>query len=244
MTASHSAPLPSEASHDAPTSRMAELAQHLQTSIENERKAIAREIHDEIGSVLTALKFDLSWLARHAEQPQVRERVAQALETVDGAIESTQRIMLNLRPAVLDHGLVHAIDWLTRSFEKRTGIKTVFRSTHEQIKLPDSVQQVAYRATQEALTNVSKHAHATEVSVYMTPNTGYLSLEIADNGRGLAEQDLVKPQSFGLRGLHERARSVGGWVDISTDPRGTAVILSVPLRDESLHDPGPEPARP
>lgn len=209
--------------------RIAELARHLQTSIEAERTAIAREIHDEIGSVLTALKFDVSWISRHATDEVIVNRALDSLETIDQAIQSTQRIMVNLRPAVLDQGLVHAIEWLARSFEKRTGIKTVFHTTHEDISLPDEVQQVAYRTAQEALNNVFKHAHATEVTIDMTPDTGVLSLEIADNGKGLLDADLAKPKSFGIRGLHERAQTVGGWVDVSTSQQGTAVILSVPL---------------
>lgn len=215
--------------------RIAELARHLQTSIEAERTTIAREIHDEIGSVLTALKFDLSWISRHSTDERITGRAFSSLETIDQAIQSTQRIMVNLRPAVLDQGLVHAIEWLARSFEKRTGIKTVFHTTHSQIKLPDEVQQVAYRTAQEALTNVSKHAGATEVSLYMTPDTGVLSLEISDNGKGLDDDDLAKPKSFGIRGLHERARTVGGWVDVSTNNQGTAIILSVPLTDPGLY---------
>ncbi len=215
--------------------RIAELARHLQTSIEAERTTIAREIHDEIGSVLTALKFDLSWISRHSTDERITSRAFSSLETIDQAIQSTQRIMVNLRPAVLDQGLVHAIEWLARSFEKRTGIKTVFHTTHNQIKLPDEVQQVAYRTAQEALTNVSKHAGATEVSLYMTPDTGVLSLEISDNGKGLDDDDLAKPKSFGIRGLHERARTVGGWVDVSTNHQGTAIILSVPLTDPGLY---------
>ncbi|MES2423084.1 MAG: response regulator [Pseudomonadota bacterium] len=209
--------------------RITELARHLQTSIEEERTTIAREIHDEIGSTLTALKFDLSWITRHAMDEAVVGRALNSLETIDQAIQSTQRIMLNLRPAVLDQGLVYAIEWMARGFEKRTGIKTVFQTTQPQIKLPDDIQQVAYRTAQEALNNVFKHAHATEVKLYMTPDSGVLSLEITDNGKGLQDADLAKPKSFGIRGLHERAQTVGGWVDVSTGAEGTAVILSVPL---------------
>lgn len=222
--------------------RIAELARHLQTSIEAERTTIAREIHDEIGSVLTALKFDMSWISRHASDEAVVSRALNALETLDQAIQSTQRIMVNLRPAVLDQGLVYAIEWLARSFEKRTGIRTVFHTTQPQISLPDEVQQVAYRTAQEALNNVVKHAHATEVTLHMTPDTGVLSLEISDNGKGLDDADLAKPKSFGIRGLHERAQTVGGWVDVSTSPQGTAVILSVPLVDPDFFGNGKEAA--
>ncbi len=216
--------------------RLRELAQHLQTSVEMERAAIAREIHDDVGGSLTAVKFDLAWLARHVTDPQLVERVNQTLETVSHAIESSQRIMHNLRPAILEQGLVAALQWMTQRFEKRTSILTVFRTSHETLNLPAGVPLVAYRTAQEALTNVSKHAHATEVQVDLTLAGGVLSLEISDNGRGLSAEDLAKARSFGIRGLHERAGTVGGWVDLSSGPGGTTIILSVPLDAAAEHE--------
>ena len=208
--------------------RLSELAQHLQTSIEMERAAIAREIHDDVGGSLTAVKFDLAWIARHATGPMV-ERAQQALETVNHAIEASQRIMHNLRPAILEQGLVAALQWMTQRFERRTGMRTTFRTSHDHLRLPPGVPLVAYRTAQEALTNISKHARATRVQVDLTVAGGVLSLEISDNGRGLANGDLGKDRSFGIRGLHERADTVGGWIDLSSAPGGTTLILSVPL---------------
>ncbi|BDI06975.1 hybrid sensor histidine kinase/response regulator [Sphaerotilus microaerophilus] len=209
--------------------RLSELAQHLQTSIEMERAAIAREIHDDVGGSLTAVKFDLAWLARHAETPAARERALQALETIRHAIEASQRIMHNLRPAILEQGLVAALQWMTSRFERRSGIACVFRSSHEHLRLPPGVPLVAYRTAQEALTNISKHANASRVEVDLTVAAGVLSMEISDNGRGLGRGDLGKERSFGIRGLHERADTVGGWIDLSSTPTGTTLILSVPL---------------
>lgn len=216
--------------------RLRGLAQHLQTSVEMERAAIAREIHDDVGGSLTALKFDLAWIARHADKPEVSERVHQALETVSHAIEAAQRIMHNLRPAILEQGLVAALQWMTQRFERRTGIVAIFRTSHEALKLPAGVPLVAYRMAQEALTNVSKHAQATEVQVDLTLAAGVLSLEVSDNGRGLNQSDLAKARSFGIRGLHERAGTVGGWVDLSSGPGGTTLILSVPLDERADGD--------
>ena len=113
--------------------RLAELAQHLQTSIEMERAAIAREIHDDVGGSLTALKFDLAWIGRHAASPEVQLRVATALETLDHAIGSSQRIMHNLRPAILEQGLVPALQWMTSRFERRNNVACQFRTTHESV---------------------------------------------------------------------------------------------------------------
>lgn len=210
--------------------RLSELAQHLQTSIESERSAISREIHDDVGGSLTALKFDLAWLARRVKEPELQGRVDSALETVTHAIEASQRIMHNLRPAILEQGLVAALQWMTSSFQQRNGIATVFRTSHEALPaLPPGVALVAYRTVQEALTNVSKHAQASRVTVDLSLSHGVLSLEIVDDGRGLDEGALAKARSFGIRGLHERADTVGGWIDLSSSPAGTMLMLSVPL---------------
>lgn len=210
--------------------RLRELAQHLQANIEAERTAIAREIHDDVGGSLTALKFDLAWIERHARDPEVVQRAQGALETVTLAIESSQRIMHNLRPAILEQGLIAALQWMTQRFEKRNGVVTMFRTSRDELPpLPAGVPLAAYRTAQEALTNISKHAYATRVEVDLTVAGRVLSLEVSDNGRGLNQDDLAKARSFGIRGLRERAAQVGGWVDLSSGPGGTTIILSVPL---------------
>ena len=210
--------------------RLSELAQHLQTSVEMERAAIAREIHDDVGGSLTAIKFDLAWIGRHVQAPEVLLRVQSALETVAHAVEASQRIMHNLRPAILEQGLVAALQWITSSFEKRSGVACVFRTSREAMQLPAGVPLVAYRFAQEALTNISKHAQATRVMIDLSLSRRVLSLEVSDNGRGLDRADLAKARSFGLRGLHERAGTVGGWVEVSSSAAGTVLMLSVPLR--------------
>jgi len=216
--------------------RLSELAQHLQTSVEMERAAIAREIHDDVGGSLTAIKFDLAWIGRHVTDPEVHQRVGTALETVAHAIEASQRIMHNLRPAILEQGLVAALQWMTAQFEKRNGTSCLFRTSHDSMQLPAGVPLVAYRFAQEALTNVAKHADASKVAIDLSMSRGVLSLEVSDNGRGLDRTDLAKARSFGLRGLHERASTVGGWVDVSSGANGTVLMLSVPIRG-----PGQEP---
>ncbi|MBK1689281.1 hybrid sensor histidine kinase/response regulator [Rubrivivax gelatinosus] len=227
--------------------RLSELAQHLQLSVEAERNAIAREIHDDVGGSLTALKFDLHWIGQRVTTAELKLRVQSALDTVTHAIEASQRIMHNLRPAILEQGLVPALQWLAGRFERRCGVPCAFRTSHEKPQLPLGVPLVAYRTAQEALTNISKHAQATRVSLDLSLTGGVLSLEISDNGRGLSSVDLAKAQSFGIRGLKERAATVGGWIDLSSGPGGTTLILSVPLtpgagalldpRDDREHDP-------
>ena len=211
--------------------RLSELAQHLQTSVDNERAAIAREIHDDVGGSLTALKFDLAWIVRHASDVQVQQRAQAALEVVTHAIESSKRIMHNLHPAILEQGLVAALQWMASRFEKRTNVACTFRTSHETMQLPSGVPLVAYRTAQEALTNITKHANASRVSIDLSLAGGVLSLEVSDNGVGLRGADLGKARSFGIRGLHERASTVGGWVDLSSGTQGTTLILSVPLAD-------------
>jgi len=222
---------------DESKQRLRELAQHLQNSIEQERTAISREIHDDIGGSLTALKFDLAWIARHSDSPEVLARVNSALEAVTLAIDSSKRIMHNLRPAILEQGLVAALQWLASRFERRTGIECAVRLPGgPPLELPTGVPLVAYRTAQEALTNVSKHAQATRVVIDLALAGGVLSLEISDNGRGLSNDDLAKVRSFGIRGLHERAGTVGGWVELGSTPAGTTMILSVPLNPLGIAD--------
>jgi signal transduction histidine kinase len=210
--------------------QLSALAQHLQTSVERERAAIAREIHDDVGGALTALKFDLAWIARNSQEPAVQQKAQSALDMAAHAIEASQRVMHNLRPAILEQGLVAALQWMTQRFEKRTGIECTFRTSHDHLELPNGVPLVAYRTVQEALTNINKHALASRVSVDLSLAGGVLSVEVSDNGRGLMADDLAKARSFGIRGLRERADTVGGWVELSSGSSGTTLILSVPVR--------------
>ncbi len=215
--------------------RLAELAEHLQTTIEQERADIAREIHDDIGGSLAAVKLDLSWVARRELDEETRQHLHTALEMLQHALGASQRIMMNLRPPILDQGLVAAVQWLAASFERRTGVRVTVRSSSEQLDVPREVQLVAYRTAQEALTNVAKHAaEARSVEIDLSDREGVLTLEVSDNGRGMGPDAMRKAKSFGLLGLKERAAKVNGWLDVSSSPRGTSIILSVPLDEESL----------
>ena len=153
---------------------------------------------------------------------------------------------MNLRPAILDQGLVAAIQWLSGNFSKRTGIETLVRAPVQLEHLPKTVQLVAYRTAQEALTNIGKHAQCRQVKVDLSDDGDVLTLEVADDGQGLADIDLSKADSYGIRGLKERAKARGGWIDVSSQPgRGTSIILSVPAprdaasrQENNLHDTG------
>ncbi|MGE8396078.1 MAG: ATP-binding protein [Comamonas sp.] len=209
--------------------QLAELTEHLQQSIEQERAAIAREIHDDIGGSLTSVKFDVSWIERNAPDSALQSHARAALDMLEHALGASQRIMMNLRPPVLDQGLVAAVQWLAENFERRTGITTRLDAPAH-IDIPAEVQVVAYRTAQEALTNVSKYAQATHVHIDLSNSEGFLTLEVRDNGCGLNPDARSKPKAFGLRGLAERARTVDGWLDISSQVgKGTSIIVSIPL---------------
>jgi len=213
--------------------RLQELTAHLQQRIEAERAALARELHDDVGSALTALKYELGWMQRHAEQAVLRERVGRATETLDAAIEASRRLMENLRPPILQEGLVAALQWLVQGFERRQNLPVLCVGMQDELDLPEPLALVAYRFVQEALHNIAKHAQASQVRVELQRASGVLGVEVHDDGRGMDAADADKSGHFGLRGLRERAASVGGWVDLSTRPgRGVQLVLSVPLDGE------------
>jgi two-component system sensor histidine kinase UhpB len=210
--------------------RLAEFASYLQTAIEMERAAIAREIHDDIGGSLTAAKLDLAWLGRHTHDEATNSHVQAAMSMLQHALGASQRIMLNLRPAILDQGLFAAVQWLANAFEKRTNIKTILRSNRQDLSASKPIQLAAYRTTQEALTNASKYADCSLVCIDISDAEETLTVEITDNGVGLTENALNKANSFGIRGLQERAKTVGGWLDVSSSKgAGVSITLTVPL---------------
>jgi signal transduction histidine kinase len=210
--------------------QLSEFADHLQTTIEIERAAIAREIHDDIGGALAAAKLDLAWISRNGTDAATLAHAKAATEMLIHAIGASQRIMLNLRPAILDQGLIAAIQWLCSSFEKRTAVPVGVATTQDTMDLPKNVQIAAYRTVQEALTNCGKYSNCKKIQIDVSDDDSVLTVEIKDDGIGIEKSDLLKEKSFGIRGLRERARTVGGWLDISSKPGyGTSVILTVPL---------------
>jgi len=209
--------------------QMRDLTAHIQSVREEEKASIAREIHDDIGGALAAVRFDLSWIGRHTADPATLGHLTAATEMLQHALEASQRIMMNLRPAILDQGLVAAVQWLAMGFMKRTGIETTVHASFENGTLSKAVQLVAYRTAQEALTNIGKYAQCNQVNIELSDSENVLTLEVRDNGQGISPTELNKPKAFGLRGLHERAKTVGGWLDVSTHrDKGTSIILSVP----------------
>jgi signal transduction histidine kinase len=212
--------------------RLRALTDHLQQAVEDERAAIAREVHDDVGGMLTALRFDLSWIERHGEEP-VRARARQGLDTLNQAVLAVQRIMRNLRPPALDAGIVAALDFLVQQFSSRTGIDTQLTANRDRIEVSEQVAITVYRVAQESLTNVAKHAQARRARVDLVIQDDTLSLEISDDGIGIRAADIDKPGSFGLRGLTERVRQVHGWIDVAVGERRGAVMLTIPLTQQA-----------
>lgn len=237
--ATHQAKNQADADLGLSRQRLAEFALHLQNTVEQERAAIAREIHDEIGGSLAAIQFDLAWLGRKHADPASQNHVQNATGMLKQAMVASQAIMMNLRPAVLDQGLAAALEWLAKGFEKRTGISVQMQLALGAQELGQTLELTAYRCAQEALTNVQKYANSSQVTLECSDSQGTLTLEVRDNGIGLAEGVLQKSRSFGLRGLQERAKLSGGWLDIGsrTDGpnRGTAIVLSIPLNAETAN---------
>jgi signal transduction histidine kinase len=214
--------------------RLTELNEHLQSIIENERKAISREIHDDIGGALAAAKLDLAWMLRRDIGTELQSHANAAQNSLQSAIDACRRIMLNLRPSILDDGLQAAVEWLVDGFSRRNAIKVRLRVEKASTAVNSDVLLVAFRFAQEALTNITKHANCTAVTIDVSSHEGFLTLEVSDNGRGMTQEDQLKTQSFGLRGLQERAQSVGGWLDVSSMPgHGTSLVLSIPLDGQS-----------
>lgn len=205
------------------------LTAHLQSVREQERAAIAREIHDAMGQELTVLKIGLSQLkARH---PQLAAELVPLLEGAGQLVTTVQRIASELRPALLDHlGLAATIEWLTEQFSERTGIACELELDQDELVL-DGEQGIAlFRVLQEALTNIARHAEASRVRVSLMQHRSFLKMRIEDNGKGIPEQRIHAPGSLGLMGMRERIRALGGRLHvIANDRGGTRICVRIPL---------------
>ena len=210
------------------------LSAHLISVREEERTRMAREIHDELGQSLTALKMDVSWLNRHL--PEVDEgfksKLSSMEEVIDRTIQSVQKLSGELRPGILDDlGLAAAIEWQAEEFENRTGIQCEVALSHEESVLTREQSTTMFRIFQETLTNVIRHAQATKVEVRLMEQKGSIVLEVTDNGRGITEAEISDPKAFGLIGMRERVDFIGGEITIAGSPgKGTRIMVILPLK--------------
>jgi two-component system sensor histidine kinase UhpB len=212
--------------------QLAEWSAHVESVKEKERERIAREIHDDLGGNLTAIKMALAVLTRRLPENDagLQEKAAYVDSLVDRTIEAVHRISRDLRPSILDFGLMAAIDWQAREFEKQLGIPCEFTSSSEEVDLHAEVATALFRIFQEALTNIGKHAQASRVVVRLVHDARSVQLKISDNGKGMAPADRLKPKSFGIRGMTERAHALGGNLFITTPSHGgTVVAITMPL---------------
>jgi signal transduction histidine kinase len=158
------------------------------------------------------------------DQPALLEKASYVDDLVDRTIEAVHRISLDLRPTMLDLGIVAALEWQAREFEKQMGIAVILRCPDKDIELDPDHATALFRIFQEALTNIAKHAGATRVTVSLRRQRQHLTLSICDNGRGIEPADRLKPQSFGLRGMSERAAALGGTLALSVAPGGGTMV--------------------
>ena len=211
------------------TATLAELATHLQNVREDERGHLARELHDELGALLTAAKLDVARLkSRLADNlPEASERLEHLTNTLNHGIALKRRIVEDLRPSALTHlGLVASLEILAREFEDRSGLSVA--TDLESVELSSSAQLTVYRLVQESLTNIGKYAAATQAVISLQNMDGYISVEVHDNGKGF-ELDSIVPTSHGLAGMRHRVEAAGGRLTVaSASERGTQISAVLP----------------
>jgi len=210
--------------------KLRRLAAHLISVREEERAHIAREIHDELGQVLTGIKMEVSWLQKRLKEPQLIEKADSMSKLIDSTVQTVRKIATGLRPEMLDDmGLVAAVGWQAKEFQKRTGIRCRVSLPPER-KFDLEISTCVFRIFQEILTNVARHARATRVDVELVVNDERFWLEVIDNGVGIAEDELHGRKSLGLLGMQERAMLFGGEVLLLGTPgQGTRVSVSIPI---------------
>ncbi|WP_154668300.1 sensor histidine kinase [Pseudoduganella violaceinigra] len=215
----------------ASRARLAELTAHIEKVKEQERERIAREIHDDLGGNLTAIKMALAMLAARLPDDEALQKKASYVDAlVDRTIDAVHRLTLDLRPTVLDFGLLPALEWQAKEFETQAGIACTLRAGMKELELDPEQAAALFRIAQEALTNIAKHAQASAAAIRLSRSRGVLTLKISDNGRGIRPADRAKPDSFGLRGMAERARALGGTLTLGhAAGGGTEVAIKIRL---------------
>jgi signal transduction histidine kinase len=209
------------------------LSTHLQLVREEERTRIARKIHDDMGQALTALKIDVSWLNKKlpTDQDIIREKLQSMVTLINETIETVHNVSEDLRPGILDDfGLAAAIEWQAEEFQKRTGVACRTSTPPDGFDLSKEKSTNLFRIIQESLTNIIRHANATEVEIKLSEKEGILVLEIQDNGKGISDAAITHPRSFGLIGIKERVHSLGGEVNIVGTPNeGTRIMVKTSI---------------
>lgn len=210
--------------------QLQQLTQHIEEVRENERVVIARELHDDLGQALTAVRIDLGILKQTVAENDQKSKIDKISELVRDTIYTVQRITSELRPQIIDDlGLEAAIEWYSNEFSQRNNLQMV-RRIETGIQLAPSTSLIVFRIMQESLTNISRYAKASKVEIELKLNEGNVEFSVSDNGIGINESGINSRKSFGIIGMKERATSLGGTFQISGEPgRGTTVLISFPL---------------
>lgn len=219
--------------------QLREVAAHQDRIKEEERTRIAREIHDELGGVMTGIKSYLSFAIDRAQRAglDADPHLIAASALADSAIDTVRRVITDLRPSVLDQlGIWAALEWYAGQFTSRSGVPCQVEIADgigdESVVMEAALSTALFRIVQETLTNISRHADATGVQIQVRRDESTVVVQIRDNGKGIAASDLLKPASWGIAGIYERTRYFGGVVDIHAHPEGgTEVIVRMPLAD-------------
>jgi len=213
-----------------------ELSAYRESAREEERKRIAYDIHEELGQVLTALRLDISYLdMRFGEgRAEFRRKTKSMAQLIDRAVEVVRGVAAELRPGVLDLGLAAAIEWQAQEFETRTGIACLLSFSERDITLDEKRATTLFRILQESLSNVARHADASAVTISLAKKGDWLSLEVADDGRGVDPQRIDRSKSFGLLGIRERTAVLGGKFEMrGSVGNGTVLSVRVPLEPDA-----------
>jgi signal transduction histidine kinase len=210
--------------------KLRRLAAHLVTVREEERAHIAREIHDELGQVLTGLKMEVTWLAKRLKEQALLDKTDAICSLIDSTVQTVRKIATGLRPEVLDDmGLVAAVGWQAKEFQKRTGIRCRAKLPPETVKPQIDIATTVFRIFQEILTNVARHSRATRVDIDLDISDERVALVVVDNGIGIPDAELTAKKSLGLLGMQERALLFGGDVSLNGTPgHGTRVSVTIP----------------
>ncbi|MGZ8539616.1 MAG: PAS domain-containing sensor histidine kinase [Chitinophagaceae bacterium] len=209
------------------------LAAHLQSIREEERKRIGREIHDELGQQITAIKMDIAWIDKRitADNPLLKNKLHNVIQLLDGSNRSIRRILSELRPGVLDdRGLLESLDWLGRQLTENTGIPVKLTSDETEIKLPESIATCIFRVCQEAFTNIIRYAGAHHVWISLSIHDDSITVKIEDDGKGFDPSAVQSNKSFGILGMKERVLSLSGKFELlSTPGEGTKIMINLPV---------------
>jgi two-component system, NarL family, sensor histidine kinase UhpB len=213
---------------------LAQLTAHMNHIKEQERISIAREIHDDLGGNLTAIKMGLASIAKQITEGKVvdLEQTSNLESIVNRTFEAVHRISGNLRPSILDLGIVDAIEWQLNQFKKQVGLECQFTTNQSEISLASEQSMALFRICQESLSNIAKYAKATEVKVDLKVNDIDVYMTVIDNGIGIKDADKFKTNSFGLRGMQERVSALNGSLSINpskSTKAGTEIVVKIPL---------------